>query len=418
MNVDPLARRAWLGLEVDASLVVAGVDAGGPGDAAGLVKGDAVVAIDGVPVVPDAREIVRAMRGKVVGSTSRLSIVRGGETLERTLTLAPLPVETVEGGVVELGHLLLGTHRLRTIVTRPIDPLDPRARARAKREGVVLLPALDAISVEHPLDRDHPTRFLLRALTAANVITMRVERGGVGDSEGPHARDTGLDEELVTHDAAIEALRARDDVDPKRIFLFAPSFGGMIAPLLARDRDLAGIVVFGSSSRAWDDCVMRTMIRQKKLAGTTDDALAPFVARWAELVALVVRERWTPDEVFRELPHLRACRSRDADGRRLLGRDVSLFQDIVTHDLVAAWRAAPCPVRVLHGEHDWVSSLDEAKEIADAARAELVELPHIGHDLRAHASLRDSFERKIPGENDPRVAQAIVDAIRSFARRA
>ena len=411
MPIDPqheLPRRAWLGLEVDARLVVSAVDDCGPGARAGLAVGDAIAGIDGALVVPDPRELVRSMRAKRVGDAIALSIVRAGakQTVERTLTLAPLPTESFEGALTELAHVSLGTHRLRTIVTRPLA-----GETGARRAALLILPGLDATSMEHPLEPDLPTRALVRALVDAGTVTMRVERSGVGDSEGPPCAETGLDEELATHDAAIEALLARGDVDPARIFLFAPSFGGMIAPLLARTRALAGIVVFGSSARPWDDCVMSTMIRQKKLAGTPPSELAPFVARWAELVSLVVREGWTPEDAFRELPHLRACRSRDAEGRTLFGRDVALFQRLVQHDLVAAWRAVRCRVLVLHGEHDWVSSLDEAREIADAARAELVQLRGIGHDQRAHASLRESFERKVLGESTSLLGRTIVEWI-------
>jgi pimeloyl-ACP methyl ester carboxylesterase len=402
MRVDPLPRRAFVGLELDADGHVRSVDVGGPAERAGIGRGDAFFAIDGIPIVGDPSELRAALKVRRAGETMVLSVARAGERLERTVTLAPLPIESFDDATTELGHVRLGTHRLRTIVTRPIAERAPR------RDAVLLLPGLDCASVEHPLEANHPTRSLVEAFSRADLVTMRVERSGVGDSEGPPCSETGLDEELATHAAAIDALIERDDVDPSRIFLFAPSLGGMIAPLLARHVELAGIVVFGSSARVWDDCVTRTMIRQKKLAGASNEELASFVARWAELVALVVREGWTPEEVFRELAHLRGCRGRDAEGRTLFGRDVALFQALAKHDLVAAWRAVRSRVLVLHGEHDWVSSLEEAREIADAARAELDVLPSVGHDLCAHDSLRACFERKITGKNDPRVAERIV----------
>jgi len=85
----------------DASLGVEGTDRpdgveiartlpGGAARAAGVRRGDLLVAIDDVPI-RSGRELVLAVAGRRVGETVALQVRRGGTTIELSATLRPLP---------------------------------------------------------------------------------------------------------------------------------------------------------------------------------------------------------------------------------------------------------------------------------------------------------------------------------------
>src|SRR5262249_39572731 len=144
-------------------------------------------------------------------------------------------------------------------------------------------------------------------------------------------------------------------------------------------------------------------------AGHAEGAVAERLAAWAEIHARVLRDGWTPAEVFAKSPHLVFLESRECQGETIFGRHVSLFRELQAHDLAAAWRAPDAPALVLHGEHDWVTSADDARAIAARARAAThVELPSVGHDMLAHASLEASFRRPIEGRWDGQVLDATL----------
>ena len=66
------------------------ISPGSPADEAGLVEGDIVVAVDGDPVDAD-HDLSTRILPHVPGDTVHLSVVRGGDTLDVSVTLGTLP---------------------------------------------------------------------------------------------------------------------------------------------------------------------------------------------------------------------------------------------------------------------------------------------------------------------------------------
>ena len=365
------------------------------------------MALNGIPL-RDTRHLVEVARS--LGTTARVvfEFRRGQQRLEREATAPPLPVEPLRGSI-ELGFVAARGHRLRTITAIP--------ESSGPHPAVLYLQGVRADSCETPLDEASPTARLVAGWTAAGFVVHRLERSGVGDSEGPAPDRTDLGAELDGYDAALEGLFVRSDVDPARVFLYGHSFGGMIAPLLAVERPLAGVIVFGTSAERWLDCVVATTARRPRFEGEGAEPSARRLALWVELHEVVCRQGWTPDLAFERRPHLRVLRSRDCIGETLYGRHVALFQQLDGIDLKAAWRAvggARCPVLALHGEHDWICSAQDARQIAECAgpHAAHLELARIGHDLLVDAGTG-------PGSTEPgadRWDGSVVDATVGWMR--
>ena len=74
-------------------------------------------------------------------------------------------------------------------------------------------------------------------------VTMRVEKSGVGDSQGPACGAIGYSQELDGYRAALSALKRHPSVDPGQVHLLGISLGGVFAPVLAREFPIRGIVV-------------------------------------------------------------------------------------------------------------------------------------------------------------------------------
>ena len=66
------------------------VDAKGPGAAAGVRQGDIIVAWNGEPI-RGVHQLVRALGPESVGVSVRLTLRRGGEPIEATLTIGERP---------------------------------------------------------------------------------------------------------------------------------------------------------------------------------------------------------------------------------------------------------------------------------------------------------------------------------------
>jgi hypothetical protein len=407
----PLARRPFLGLHVRAApagarppeggLYVAAVLEGSAAAAAGVMAGDFVTAIDD-ETLDDAVHLLEVARRRRSGDVITFRTVRDGSPRDLQGIAPPLPTEASDAGTVELGAIEARGYLLRTLVSSP--------HAAGRHPAVLYLQGLRGRSCEYPLDPDATLRRLVDGWTRAGLVVLRVERSGVGDSEGPPCSRTDLDAELDGYLAGLDHLAAREDVDPRRVFLFGQSFGAMTAPLLALERAVAGILAYGASGARWHDCVVDTTRRQRLLAGVTASRVEAEVALWSELHGLVCREGWTPALAFERRPHLRVLQSVDCVGETLWGRHVSLYQQLDALDLFSVWRdvgRAGTPVVVGRGEFDWICTRQEGEAIVRAvgATGRYEEIATTGHDWLSYESF-DKSRQWGEGRWDGRVAQA------------
>ena len=239
-----LPRRATLGvtLAVDATdaVIVSAVPAGSAGAVAGVVPGDAIAALDGTPVTSIAQ--VQSLVGRHRGGDSLvIDVVRRGEQKRLVAVLQSFAHERLPHTTFDYGHVTLADGiRLRTIVSRPM-------KADRPAPAVLFLQGGGCSSIDVPwADGSTGPLGLIHAIASRGFVTMRVDKPGAGDSEGPPCAETGFREELAGYQMALRALLADPAVDKSRVFLLGLSLGGFFAPLLARDVPVAGISAYGT----------------------------------------------------------------------------------------------------------------------------------------------------------------------------
>jgi pimeloyl-ACP methyl ester carboxylesterase len=410
--VRPLRRRVFLGLRVRArgpgEVEVAAVLEGGAGSVADVRDGDTLLSVAGRPV-RDALGLVELSRALAPGDEISFRVRRGDGTLEVQAPAPELPLEQVAGANVLLGQVMVGGHALRTIEVVP--------RTAGPHPAVLFLQDVRPYSCEFPFDPEHPVPRLVEAWAAAGFMVVRVERSGVGDSGGPPPASTDLGMELDTYDAALDALLADARVDASRVFLAAYSFGAAVAPMVALDRRLGGVLVLAGTAARWHDAVVASGEARLGALGGPADVRAK-VAAWSELHGLVCRERQMPERVFATRPDLLPLRSADCTGETLFGRHAALFQQLDTLDLRAAWRDVGrdgTRVLAIGGEYDWVCGRRAAADIASAvaeSTGRSLEVERLGHDLLTHTSLADSAARPSEGRWDGRLLPACAELFR------
>ena len=116
----------------------------------------------------------------------------------------------------------------RVILTRPKDD-------QGRHRAILYLAGIGCFSQES-LDLGSPDAKLLYGLTRAGFVTMRVEKSGMGDSQGPSCLNSEADmqAELRGYVAGLKALKEYSFVDPNNIILVGLSVGGVEAPLVAQ----------------------------------------------------------------------------------------------------------------------------------------------------------------------------------------
>jgi pimeloyl-ACP methyl ester carboxylesterase len=294
-------------------------------------------------------------------------------------------------------------HRLRLIVTHPQD-------ASTRAPVIFVVGWLSCDSVEAPPGTTDATQLVLQAIAKLpGFATVRMDKAGVGDSEGDCAA-TDFTAELAAYRQAFRQLKNYSFVDPDRIFILGISNGGGFAPMVAETVKIKGYVVDGGWIKTWYEHMLEIERRRLTLAGHGASEVNTLMKRVEEFYSGYLLDRLPPQEIFARRPEFKNLW--DGDPEHLYGRPVAYYQQLQDLNLMAAWSGVKAPLLALHGEFDWIMSRGDL-EIAVGlvnhnvpGSAELVDLPATGHTFEHYASQKSAFEGKTLPFDD-RVAQRI-----------
>lgn len=416
---DPLRRKGDLGIAIRSpspskpGAEIVRVRPGSAGEKAGLAAGDRILAVDGRPLTDEAT-LSRVYERLRAGDRVRLTIGRAGNAIDRTITVPALPQEKIDGLDVVYGSVVSDRgHRVRTVVTKP-------ARASGRLPGLFLVGWLSCDSVESPLGApDGFARLLREVMTRSGFVVMRMDKPGVGDSEGPACADTDFETELAAYRAAFRTFTASPDVDSKRIVVMGMSNGGGFAPLVVGDAPVAGFIVSGGWSKTWLEHMLEIERRRLSLSGAEPGEVSRQMKGMAELYDLYLNGRRIPAEIIRERPRLAPLW--DDEPAHQYGRPAAFYQQLQDTNLAAAWQKVSAPLLSIHGEYDWIMSREDHELIVAwvnrnrPGAARFVSIPKMDHGYRRYASPEAAF-RNEGGVYATDVSDTIVDWLRGRAR--
>jgi pimeloyl-ACP methyl ester carboxylesterase len=279
-------------------------------------------------------------------------------------------------------------HRLRIIATHP--------RGDATRLPVIFVAGwLSCDSVEAPPGTTDATQLVLQAIAKLpGFATVRMDKAGVGDSEGDCSA-TDFTSELAAYRAAFRKLKDYAFVDATKIFVFGISNGGGFAPLVADGAPVRGYIVDGGWVKTWFEHMLEIERRRLILAGHPPNEINTLMASVAQLYSAYLLDRQRPQQIFEHRPGLK--RLWDGDPDLQYGRPVAYYQQLQDLNLMAAWSTVNAPVLALHGEFDWIMSRADIETIVALVTrnapgaATFVELPATGHTFEHYASLEAAF---------------------------
>jgi pimeloyl-ACP methyl ester carboxylesterase len=378
-----LRRRADLGAVIRPPTAtgrarVVRVDEGSPLERAGLRPNDEVVALNGTrladPIDFDVR--IAALRG---GDVVHLQVLRDGLSTDVSATLAPLVRDRIPGVDVEYTHLVNPRGpRQRVIVTRP-------AAAHGRHPALLFVPWLSCDSVESP-KRPAPgiDELLYRVAAESGFVMMRVDKPGVGDSEGRCA-DTDFRTELEGYRVAYAMLRQHPFVDPTRTVLMGQSFSGAFLPLVAGADQPAGYIVINSWSRSWYERLIEFERLQLEASGLSPGEVTERVTKLAELYTLFLIQKKPLREVFAERPDLSNIWIDEPEHQ--YGRPEAFHQQLQEVNPGRLWEKVNVPTMVIWGEADIVMHREDHERLValvnrnHSSAATLITVPGMDHGV-------------------------------------
>jgi alpha-beta hydrolase superfamily lysophospholipase len=366
-----LPRHGVIGLQVGGTPPsVQRVVPGGAGEAAGFQSGNVVLAINETRV-DSAEQFVRMIGRHLGGETVRLTVRHGADEIVRAAVLKPRPFETSPDADVLYREVDVRGARRRVIVTRP---------HRAGRMPAVLIEqGLGCYSLDGT-DRKSGYGRIISALEEKGYVTMRVEKPGEGDSEGPLCTDVTATPDLEAEGwlAGLRALKTYDFVDPARVFVLGHSMGPVTGSLILGSESVRGYIAVETVGTSWFEYDLERLRVQAGLRGTPE-AADKEVREEERCGHRFFIEKQRPEELARD-----GC---EGVMKPYGAVPYTYAQAVADISLGKQWKDADMPVLVVWGTGSTVTSARQNRALADLinkwhpGRARYAEVEGMGHDF-------------------------------------
>ena len=384
---------------------------GGAADAVGVKVGDVLETLNGHKL-NDPGALVLLAHNLNGGDAFQLRFLRDGKDRSVTgqMVVRPKASETnldvVYDQVVSLGK------RIRIIITKP--------KGAGRFPAWFLIGGIGAYSVDAPF-ASMPYGNVIGPIANAGYVTIRVDKPGQGDSEGPEYKKLTFNVEADAYLQALRLAKTLPYIDPNTVAIYGHSMGGCFAPIVASEEPVKAVIANGTIFESFDEYMLENVRRQSELGNEPEDQLDQELKQLAALDYLVFDKGLSPAEVEKRNPELAAFTKRTfADGETYSGVGIPFFRDLEHANTPLAWSKTRADVLVLYGENDFLSGRADHERLAAylnrlrPGTAQFQLLTNTDHVFTRTTSMKDSMNKwGHGGEFNP----AIVDALKAFLKK-
>jgi uncharacterized protein len=269
-------------------------------------------------------------------------------------------------------------------------------------------PAVVMITGSGPQNRDEelfgfkPFKLIADALTRKGVAVLRYDDRGVGGSTGGQEQSTTQDFAMDAL-AAVKYLRARKDIDSRRIGLCGHSEGAVAASMAAdRSHDVAFLVLLAGPGVPGDTLILWQLVTLMKMGGAKESDIVESVALQHRIYdAIRSGKGWDDIKTAMKEQIAKSMKDLSPERRQTMG-DSAQFVEMVVDSKI---RGARTPWFAFFSSYDPAPALSRTKCPVLALFAELdMQVPPSLNKGPVESALRkggnkDVTVRVLPGAN-------------------
>lgn len=371
----------------------------------GLQTGDILLAVDN-EVIRDGDhwwDIIYSLRS---GKTTQLTYKRENQVRSTSVEFAPVPKESYNNINTEYGFITSDYNiRQRYILTVPDND--------EKLPAIFVVGGLSCSSIEYtPGRQSNFIRSLTNLVQHSDMAVMRIEKPGVGDSEG-RCSETDFHTELNGYEIALQTLVADSRIDASRVIVYGSSMGSALAPYLVNKYKLNGVISDGTFYRSWFEHMLE--IERRILAMKGDDQPTvneKMIQAYIPLYYGMLIQKKTYQQVIDANPLLAEYNYHSP--AHMYGRPVSYYHQVQDFNFAGEWSKLTAPVRIRYGTNDWIMSeydidiLEGVLQAQGHSDYEVYKYPGLDHWDTIHDSALNSFQGK-KGKWQDNISQQLVD---------
>jgi uncharacterized protein len=388
-----------MGIQENYGVLINGTVPGSSAEAAGFKKGDILLSINGQQL-PNVQEAVSIVAAQKRNSEFSYELIRDKKKVSGRSTFKPYPTEKYAGIITEYAEVRTATGIQRMIITRPED--------KAKHPVVIFIGGIGCYSLDMPFDSTASEVQLLNKLTRSGFIVARVEKPGMGDGAGYSKKcsEITFTEEKDVYVQAIKDLRQRSDVQPESIHIIGHSMGGVMAPLVAMETPVKGIVAYGTIGSNFIEYLLKTRRTIGEAYNWSMEETDTYVKDACECASYYFIEKMTTAEAAKK--------------KQICGDYLSVFDlrsrkyndELYAFNFPTLWTAYTGKALLLWGKSDFISAREDheilAKTVnrAHPGNATLAYVDNADHGMNYATSFSTALNS--PGKYNPAVGDTIL----------
>ncbi len=378
-----------------------------PFEKAGFLVGDLIVKVNGIPVIgqDDWSHILYSLRAE---TSTIIDIKRKQQGIRKAVMLNRLAKENNHNVATHYESVMSDYGiKQRVIVTIP------QGDTHKKHPAIFLVQGLSCSSVEKYSSRSNNWVKLIKDLAEkSNMVLFRVEKPGVGDSEG-NCGETDFATELNGYETALLALKSKAYIDTNRIVIYGNSMGSALAPYLANKYKLAGIISDGTFFKSWYEHMLEIERRILGIEGKSQAEIYELMNTvYIPLYYEMLIKKRDFHEILQENPRYKEFHRQGLN--HMYGRPMRYYHQVQDFNFAKYWENIRVPVRIRWGTNDWImSEVDNNMIIKTLERTghknhKLFKYEGLDHWSTIHLDYLSSYNFR-PGNWEDKISQQIID---------
>ncbi|WP_299212486.1 alpha/beta hydrolase [uncultured Aquimarina sp.] len=374
---------------------------------AGFREGDVIIKVDDRAVLNQEDWSAITYSLSSVRDT-KIEAKRNGKLFLKSVRLKPLPLE--ENINVETLYETITNDfgiKQRTIITIP------KGKRNQKNPSIVLIQGLSCSSIEKYSSRSNNWVKLIQDLVEnSNMVVMRIEKPGVGDSEGDCGKTDFLTE-LNGYESAIKKLKSKPYVDSSKVVVYGNSMGSALAPYLATKFSLAGVISDGTFFKSWYEHMLEIERRILEIEDKTQEEIYNLMNTiYIPLYYEMLVKKRSFEDVLKDNPTYVKYHRQGL--QHMYGRPMNYYHQVQDFNFAKHWENIKVPVRIRWGTNDWIMTENDNDMIISVLKAKnhknhkLYKYKDLDHWSTIHPDYTSSFNFK-PGTWEKKISQQIID---------
>ncbi len=419
VQAQELPRRSFLGIQMenitadtrrmmevkeDYGVLVQGTVPGSTAEAAGIKRGDILLSLNGTKI-NDVVQAVGYVAGQNSGSSFTYELLRDKKKVTGSSSFKEYPREKYPDLDVSYETVKTATGLQRLIITK--------SKGAGKKPVLVFLGGIGCYSLESPMDSNRNEVRLINALARNGFMIARVEKPGIGDGAG-HSKKcevVSFTEEKDVYVQAVKDLKKRADVQADNIYVLGHSMGGVMAPMVATETSLKGIIAYGTIGTQFMEYLAKTRKTIGEANGWSEAETEAYTKEVCECSKYFFVDKMTAEQAGQKKS---GCKEH-LDG--LEARSRKYNDELYAVDYTALWKPFTGKALMIWGKGDFISSQDDHQILTNTinkyhpGNATMV-VVSADHGMSTANSFREAATN--PGQYNPEIYKKILDWLKSI----